>query len=163
MVKRTRKSKTGLLLITDGEYAKLMSRIEDKLNFKLALSMGVPQKKAQDVVKLLKSYIAVIRKQFPQMIVEEKYRPSTNEFIMILNPISPFAKEGIIENYHFLFVKQSMREGKPFVLINLYLNTQSTIEVKQMDAILSKLARTLSKNGFKIFGEQLVGFEVGNQ
>src|SRR3989344_2486663 len=159
MAKRASKTKTGLLLITDAEYAKLMSKVENTLNFKLVLSMGIPQKKAQDIIKLLKSYIAIIHKKVPQMdIIEEKYHPPSNEFIMMLNPISAFAKEGIIENYHFLFVKQAMREEKPFVVINLYLNTQSTFEVEQMDTIFSKLARALKASGFKIFDEKLVGF-----
>ena len=150
-------------IVQDREYAGfLRGVVENKREFREALVLEMPQKKVGDIKKLLDSYVAVFhRKGIPIKTLDERYRlvgGEIKECILMLEPLTPIRIDQRIVNRHYVVIKQEVRAGEPYVIVTFYLNTQSDVEIKQMDKVLSLLARHLKTKGFKIVEEKLVGF-----
>ena len=167
MVKRVPKT-AGVsgIPMTSGEYAKFRKDILDIKNFNNVLTVELPPKNKKDVASIirhLRSYFALLQKKdFPTEIVSEKHYTISGahrEFILKISPIFKIARQGVIVNYHYIVIKQFVRDGTPFISIDFYLNRQSEKDGLQMDSILSILAKHLQEEGLRVPKEQLIKFD----
>src|SRR3989344_2901044 len=104
MVKRVPKT-AGVsgIPMTSGEYAKFRKDILDIKNFNNVLTVELLQKK-----------------DFPTEIVSEKHYTISGahrEFILKISPIFKIARQGVIVNYHYIVIKQFVRDGTLFISI----------------------------------------------
>lgn len=145
--------------------------LDNKKDFKEPLTLEVPQKSAHDVLDILKElrgyFLSLQKGKIPTEIESEKHYTlsgTQRDFVLKISPISKMTREGRIVNYHYIVIRQFVREGKPFIRIDTYLNTQYEREGIQMDSVLSVLARHLeAQESFVVKKEKLIRFEPRKQ